>query len=292
MATIEGDNGDDIVGLEPADAAALCPLSEEAGWNQVAADWRLMLALGQGFGRKGRDGGFIGSALILPLGPAVAWISMVLVKKGARGQGLGRRLLSRCLSWTEARGWTAGLDATEFGRPIYLPLGFVDVWPLSRWHWDGRQRRMPAPPPGLWVGPKVPADLAEIIGYDRARSGFQRAPILRDLARRSAPFAHVARRPGGAMAGYILGRDGHNTWQLGPLLADDEPTARALLSAAAAAVRGPLIIDIPDAHRQLTDWLAAEGASAPRRFMRMLKGGPSPIGDRPGAFALAGPELG
>ena len=31
--------------LQPDDADGLCPLSIEAGWNQVTADWRLMLSL-------------------------------------------------------------------------------------------------------------------------------------------------------------------------------------------------------------------------------------------------------
>ena len=56
--------------LRPDDAEALCPLSIEAGWNQVAADWRLMLSARPGFGIRGADGRWIGSALALPLGPA------------------------------------------------------------------------------------------------------------------------------------------------------------------------------------------------------------------------------
>src|SRR5436189_144773 len=39
--------------LQPRDAEGLCPLSIEAGWNQVAADWRLMLDLGWGYGVRG-----------------------------------------------------------------------------------------------------------------------------------------------------------------------------------------------------------------------------------------------
>ena len=111
--------------LQPADAEGLCPLSIEAGWNQVAADWRLMLNLGWGFGVRGANGQWIASALALPLGPAISWISMVLVTQLERGQGLGTRLLSRCLAEVEETGAAAGLDATELGRPIYLPLGFA-----------------------------------------------------------------------------------------------------------------------------------------------------------------------
>jgi hypothetical protein len=72
MVTIEKAGLPSIVALQAADAAALCPLSLEAGWNQVAEDWRLMLTLGEGFGARARDGRWIGSALTLPLGPRLA----------------------------------------------------------------------------------------------------------------------------------------------------------------------------------------------------------------------------
>src|ERR1700680_2495642 len=76
--------------LQPDDADGLYPLSIEAGWNQVTADWRLMLSLGLGYGIRGaKNGQWIASALALPLGPAVSWISMVLVTQLERSQGLG-----------------------------------------------------------------------------------------------------------------------------------------------------------------------------------------------------------
>jgi len=291
MVNIEGAAGHDIKPLRPSDASALCPLSKEAGWNQVAGDWRLMLRLGQGFGSQA-DGRWIGSALTLPLGPTLAWISMVLVTKPARGKGLGTELLSRCLKLTDASGRVAGLDATEFGRPIYLPLGFVDAYALARWHCQAPPRAAVDPPPGVLVRDAAPEDLAEIIAYDRPRSGFARDAILADLISRSPGFAQVARHRSGDLAGFVLGRDGERAWHIGPVVAEDEATALALLSTAAAALAQPLILDIPDRHRRLKDWLAAAGATAPRRFMRMLRGHGGQLDDAQRVFALAGPELG
>jgi GNAT superfamily N-acetyltransferase len=292
MANTDAPFASAIVELGPADAAALCPLSQEAGWNQVVGDWRLMLALGRGFGHKARDGRWLGSALTLPLGPALAWISMVLVTAPARGKGLGSELLLRCLAAAEASGRVAGLDATEFGRPIYLPLGFVDVFQLARWHWPAPALPLVAPPPGIGVSPARLSDMAEILVYDTPRSGYRREPILADLLRRSLGFAQVARRCDGPLAGFVLGRDGHLSWQLGPIVADDEPTALALLSAAAAQLAQPLLVDVPARHHRLGGWLLDRGATAPRRYTRMLRAGPEEIADTPQVFALAGPELG
>ena len=140
-----------IEALLPDQAEGAAPLSVEAGWNQIAADWRLMLGEGRGFGVRDASGHWIASALVLPLGPAISWISMVLVTKPSRRQGHGTRLLQRCFAEIEATGVTAGLDATELGRPVYLPLGFRDVYPLSRWRAEAGQRQAVEPPEGVRV---------------------------------------------------------------------------------------------------------------------------------------------
>ena len=140
-----------IEALLPDQAEGAAPLSVEAGWNQIAADWRLMLGEGRGFGVRDASGSWIASALVLPLGPAISWISMVLVTKPSRRQGHGTRLLQRCFAEIEATGVTAGLDATELGRPVYLPLGFRDVYPLSRWRAEAGQRHAVEPPHGVRV---------------------------------------------------------------------------------------------------------------------------------------------
>ena len=111
--------------LRSGEAAAAVALSAEAGWNQVEEDWRFMLAAGIGFaGRDRADGRLVGSALVLPLGPALAWIGMVLVAATHRRLGLGTALFGRCLDACAEQGLLAGLDATELGRPVYERLGF------------------------------------------------------------------------------------------------------------------------------------------------------------------------
>lgn len=281
-----------VVTLAPQDADALCPLSIEAGWNQVAADWRLMLSLGQGFGIRDGRGGWLASALAFPLGREVSWLSMVLVTKRARKQGLGTQLLSRCLAAVEASGSVAGLDATDLGRPVYLPLGFHDAFALARWRME-RSADPVAPPDGIDIRAIAPHDLAAVQAYDRAASGFARAPILAHLAERWPAAARLAVRADGRIAGFALGRDGYRAQHVGPVVADDEAIALALLSGAAAAGQGAVTIyDVPETHTRIRDWLMDQGATAPRRFMRMLRGTYPLAADTSRVFALAGPELG
>src|SRR5262245_19000320 len=166
-----------ILRLGPEDADDVWPLSIEAGWNQVAADWRLMIGAGSAFGLKDAAGRWIGSALTFPLGPAVSWISMVLVTKPERGKCHGTRLLLRCIAEIEASNAAMGLDATELGRPIYLPLGFRDTYPLSRLS-AASIREAVDPPAGISIRTAGAADLARIAGYDRERSGLERTLVL------------------------------------------------------------------------------------------------------------------
>lgn len=121
-----------IQSIGPADAEGVWPLSIEAGWNQNASDWKFMLGAGRGFGLKNASGAWEASSLVLPLGQKLAWISMVLVTQSRRRGGVGTRLLKRCIEEVTAAGAVAGLDATEQGRPIYLPLGFRDLYRIGR----------------------------------------------------------------------------------------------------------------------------------------------------------------
>ncbi len=216
---------------------------------------------------------------------------MVLVTQPARGQGLGTHLLSRCLAEVEAGGVAAGLDATELGRPIYLPLGFRDVYPLSRWHAPQGARQAVRPPGSIVVRPATLDDLERIYAYDPPRSGFERAAILADLLSRAPALARIAERADGSVAGYALGRDGYRALHIGPVVAEDEAIGLALLSSALAGADRAAIADIPDLHAGIRGWLAEQGASAPRSFMRMLRGGTGPIESCARIFALAGPEL-
>jgi GNAT superfamily N-acetyltransferase len=278
--------------IDPEQAEAVWPLSIEAGWNQNAADWRFMLAAGRGFGCTAADGKWQASSLVLPLGQRLAWISMVLVTSARRRGGVGSELLKRCIEEVRAAGAVAGLDATEQGRPIYLPLGFHDLYKISRWHLD-RTPTTPVPPPqGITLRPLVLADLPRLAIYDRPLSGMERPTILAHLATRQPGLAAVAETPSGKIVGFALGREGRVAISLGPVVADSEAIALALIARATASVAPPFIIDVPAAHREIRAWLEGEGAVSPRGYVRMTLGEAKGLDDPSHVFALAGPELG
>jgi GNAT superfamily N-acetyltransferase len=275
-----------MASIEPigvAESDAVWPLSIEAGWNQNVADWRFMLGAGRGFGLRGDDGRWEASSLVLPLGDELAWISMVLVTQARRRGGVGTSLLKRCIAEVQANGAVAGLDATEQGRPIYLPLGFRDLYKISRWHFDG-VKEMPSI---AAERPMTAADLPAVLAYDRKLSRMARPELLTHLGARQPAMAFVA-----DSGGFVLGREGRTAYSIGPVIADSEATGLALIAKAASSVPGPFIIDVPEAHAEVRKWLEKQGAASPRGYVRMTLGSMPGLDDPSRVFALAGPELG
>ena len=275
--------------LAPEHAESLVALSAEAGWNQVAADWRFMLRHGTGIGMADETGAWVASALALPLAPRLSWLSMVLTTKTWRGRGIGTHLLRQCIETVRARGATAGLDATELGRPVYLPLGFTDVYTLKRWH-VGRTPEGRDPPTRIRIRRAVSSDMDAIAAYDAPRSAMQRGAILAHLQSRAPYLAFVA-EAGEAILGFVLGREGRIAHHIGPIVAESEDIAIALAAQACLAANPPFIVDAPDRHAGMRRWLEASGAVSPRGFTRMVLGEAPGLAANERVFAICGPEL-
>jgi GNAT superfamily N-acetyltransferase len=281
--------------LNDRDLAAALTLSAEAGWNQTAADWQIFLDLGSVVGVVGADGRLIATAATLPHASRFAWISMVLVTAAQRRQGLARWLLRDCIERLTSRRLVPVLDATPAGRSVYSGLGFRDAWSMRRLvGLVGRAAQAPRAGPaaeGITVRPLDPADWPKIIAYDTAIFGADRGALLRRLAGRLPQAALIAERQG-RLAGFLLGRDGRVMNQLGPLVAESDQFARALLAPAFAAVALPLAVDVPDRHAGLGCWLLTLGVTAERPLTRMVYGTSAAFDDPTRLFAIAGPELG
>lgn len=278
--------------LSEADIPATLLLSQEAGWNQVGADWRIFLELGEAFGLFTRDDRLIATAATLPLGARLAWISMVLVTPEHRRRGLARWLLRHSLAALLEKRRVPVLDATPAGRAVYLALGFRDCWCMHR-----LVARAPIRAPEATgsedtaLRPIDAGDWPALVAYDRGAFGAERGAVLHRLAERLPAAALVAERRG-RIAGFLLGRNGHMMGQLGPLVAEDDAVARLLLARAFALIPPPLAIDLADRHAGIAGWLGALGFSAQRPLIRMAHQSDSASDDPARLFAVAGPELG
>lgn len=266
--------------LTADDLPRAAALSALIGWNQVARDWALFL--GEGEGRALDDDGdaLAATAAVIRYGTDLAWISMVLVRPDMRRRGIATVLMRWAMETLHGTR-CAALDATPAGREVYRRLGFRDLWGFARW-------AVPAAlPPGEGVRPFEARDWPTLLALDTAAFGAPREPLLRDFAARMPGTAFVAEDG----SGFALARDGVRGPQIGPVVARDDATARALIAAARAALPGAPVLDLPDARGGLAAWLHAHGASQQRPFTRMAFGADTP-GDASSIAAVAGPEFG
>jgi GNAT superfamily N-acetyltransferase len=258
-------------------------LSLAANWNQNEADWRLMLELGRGWGLTLADGTLVASTVVLPYGGRFAWVSMVLVLPEHRRQGHATRLLRTALGELDARGLQAVLDATPDGREVYRQEGFRDAWGFARF----AAERITALHAGGNVRTLRESDWGWVLELDEAAFGASRERLLRALARR-LPEAALVIEP----EAFLLGRDGRQARQLGPLVARDAAAARALLARALRALEPPLYVDVVEHAPELREWLQGCGFAFQRPFTRMARGAAHAPGDETHVLLVAGPELG
>jgi GNAT superfamily N-acetyltransferase len=280
-------NSEQVRALDPRHVAGCLALSQAARWNQNAADWRLMLEIGRGWGVALADGTLAASTLVLPFG-GFAWVSMVLVLPDQRRKGCATRLLRVALDDLAQRKLTPILDATPAGRAVYVHEGFHDTWGFRRF-----ELRQAVSLPGLPEGvrPLQDADWPRVLELDARAFGASRERLLRALAAR-LPQAALVCDGGAGLHGFLLGRDGREARQLGPLVARDAGTARALLCAALRAVPPPLYLDIVDRETGLIAWLESLGFDFQRPFTRMVHGAMTAPGEATLVTCPAGPELG
>jgi len=271
------------------DDATCTILSDEAGWNQTAADWDMMLRIGWAPGLRAADGTPLASALAMAMEGDIGWISMVLVTASKRRQGIAQHLVGLCIAWLEERGLVPVLDATPAGQPLYASMGFTPILGIKRLAGNGDAPSDGSMPNGLpdRLRDVTIDDIPWIAGFERVTFGAGREAVLRNLLSRPGAVALAD-----GENGFVLSRQGCNATQIGPIVAHDEASALMMLQGALARITGPVLIDALDAQPAIAALLEIRGFKVERTFMRMAKGLTRPFGDPSKQFAIAGPELG
>lgn len=226
----------------PEHLPAAVALSEAEGWPHRAEDWALTAAVSQGVVAL-IGGAVVGTGLCACFGP-VAALNMIITAQTIRGRGVGRTIMERLVEIAGPR--EMRLVATAAGLPLYEKLGFAARGEILQFQGiahpgaeDGAVIEAPTPLPAL------------LSSKDAEASGMEREALFAEILARGT----VLVAPGGFGCLRPFGRGS----VLGPVVAGDDATAQALITAAANRLAGQFLrIDMP-AERAPVELLAARG---------------------------------
>jgi len=242
--------------LTHRDLAACADLSEDRGWPREEHKWGFLLSAGKGYGIDDPDGGLVTACVITEYGPygspALGAIGMVLVAERHARQGIGRRLMRHVVAGMGTTPLT--LHATPNGRPLYEELGFKTTGRAEM----VRGRFLPGDSPSTIATRAATAeDLTTILRLDEEVFGADRTHVITRLP----AFADQLRvaEDNGRIIGYAAAWPNMDTQVVGPLIARDTETAKALLASLAARTDRPLRTDIDVRHEELLAWVKERG---------------------------------
>lgn len=268
--------------LEVSDVEAATALSSGVGWNQDSNDWlRLITLHPAGAIGAWRAGALVGTATLVTYGERLGWLGMVIVAPRERGHGLGAALIDAALAGSAvASDAVVGLDATDFGAPLYERRGFETVAIIERWSGvvgglRHEQRSTAA------VRRAADVDLPRLVAFDRTASGVDRSTLLARLLQETNTVVVIAEASDEPVAFAAL-RTGRTRSHLGPLVATDFAAAGAVIAAVADYQGANRVEDetprpatevyldavqVPERSR----WLAEQGFTVDRSLKRMAR---------------------
>ncbi|SCD54763.1 Acetyltransferase (GNAT) domain-containing protein [Streptomyces sp. SolWspMP-5a-2] len=233
------------------DLTACADLSEDRGWPREEHKWGFLLASGKGYGIDDPDGGLVGACVLTEYGPRerpdLCAVGMVLVAERHARQGVGRLLMRHVVATAGTTPLT--LYATPGGRPLYEELGFEVTGRAEM----VRGRLAPrGPAPKVSTRAATAGDMPRILRLDEEVFGVDRTHLITRLPA-FADRLRVAEEKG-RLIGYAAAWPNMDTLVVGPLLARDTETAKALVVALAEGTERPLRTDIDVRHEELLGW--------------------------------------
>jgi len=270
--------------FEPAHLVAAHVLSQAVGWPHRTEDWAMLLDLGRGVVALDGDS-VVGTAFAANFGADVSATFMIIVSATHQGRGIGRKLMQETLPATGC----CRLVATAEGLPLYEKLGFKVTGQTLQL--QGLLSAFPAnslaEDPPMPIRKALPEDLMSLIALENGDFGGDRGKLMHWLFENGIVF--IAQNADGQINGYSARRSFGRGQVIGPVVAPDAQTAKALILAAADGQDGQFIRLDTDEAAGLVAWIEGLGLTSVGVGHAMQRGiGPAPH-DR---FALFSQALG
>jgi GNAT superfamily N-acetyltransferase len=274
--------------IGPSSRDLLHELTVSVFWPHRAGDLDLFLSLGKGWLALDEIGRPLSSAMYFPMGDDFAMFGMMVTPPRLQAQGAGRHLLRRILH--DCRGRDLRLSATRSGYRLYESAGFAPVGAIRQQQGLARPIHLPDPVPGLELVPVAPDDAAVIAALDVRAYGADRGAALAALLAVSSGLIGFR---GGVPVGFALMRRFGKGLVIGPVVAEDDAMAMALVAPLAQQAAGRFLrLDTPVDSEQFSAFLAAAGMGVFDTVTEMRIGPQRRATAGPVTYGLASHSLG
>jgi len=220
------------------------------GWNPGLHDARLFWATDpQAFIAADLNGELIGGGAITTYGGEFGFMGFFIVRPEFRGRGFGdaiwqarrKRLLARL-----HEGASIGMDGVFTMQDYYAKGGFVFSHRNLRFRADIPVTAGKSPDDGKDVFRLAELPFDQVVEYDRTCFPALRETFLKGWIAQPDALALGCQRDD-KLRGYGVVRRCREGYKIGPLFADDSPTAQSLYGHLASfASDGPLFLDVPE----------------------------------------------
>jgi GNAT superfamily N-acetyltransferase len=255
--------------LEARDLDGALRLSQAERWSHRLEDWQFHFRLGRGWVACDEDGKVLGTASWWAYGEQFGTVGLVLVDQAHQGQGIGRQLMNVVMSDAGPR--VLQLVATKAGLALYQRCGFREHHGIRQHQGTATQLPAFAPLRDTALRTVSVADLEAVCELDAAAFGANRGQLVSAVFNDGNGSGVLARR-NGRLAGFALVRQSGRGTTVGPVVAEDEALAVALIAHQLNTSGGFTRVDVPADAAQLGDWLEAAGIVCVDHVTTMVRG--------------------
>ncbi|GAA1376457.1 GNAT family N-acetyltransferase [Streptomyces beijiangensis] len=260
----------DIARATPEEWQAIVAWAAAEGWNPGLDDIESFFAQDpEGFFTGRVDGELVSAVSVVNYSPDYAFLGFYLVHPDHRGRGHGLATWKTALAHAGSR--TVGLDGVPAQQDNYRRSGFGLAHGTVRY-----VGTVPAGTPAH-IEPAAATDRQVLLAYDSACYPADRPAFLDHWLTQPGHRA-LARVVDGRLTGYGVIRPAREAHRIGPLFADTEADARALLAALAAEAQGaPVAMDVPESNPEAVAMAVSLGLEPTFATARMYTGPVRPV---------------
>lgn len=268
--------------MTPDDLRLVLDWAAEEGWNPGVDDAEAFIAADpDGFHLAEEGGTPVAAISVVNHSEDFAFLGLYLCRPEFRGKGIGLDLWNAALAHAGTR--TVGLDGVPAQQGNYVKSGFVHAGETARYFGT-----LPA---GETSGVRLATeeDRPHLIAREAEASGVLKPAYMSEWFRTTEARCTLVAE-GDGDPGFATVRRCRSGAKIGPLIADDDRTARELILACASTFGGPIMIDVPSGSTRLAAVCTSLGLTVTFRTARMYRG--TAIASASDIYAVATLELG